>query len=49
MQLGQDKAKTEARGGLTGKLSLLRVNICAYLCISYMLSANNIALCLGYT
>jgi hypothetical protein len=31
MQEGQDKAKTKARGGLTGKASLLRVYICAFL------------------
>jgi hypothetical protein len=31
MQEGQDKAKIEARGGLAGKSSLLRVYICAYL------------------
>ncbi len=31
MQGEQDKAKTEARGGLTGKASLLRVYMCAYL------------------
>jgi hypothetical protein len=30
MQKGQDEAKTEARGGLTGKSSLLRVYISAY-------------------
>ena len=51
MQEGQDKAKIEAKGGLTGKSSLLRVYICGYLSHICMcccvLSANNIALCLG--
>jgi hypothetical protein len=31
MQEGHDKAKTEARGGLTGKSLLFRVYMCAYL------------------
>jgi hypothetical protein len=49
MQEGQDKAKMEAKGGLTGKSSLLRVYICGYLSHICMLFANNIVLCLGYT
>ncbi len=30
MQREQEKAKTEARGGLTGKVSLLLVYMCVY-------------------
>jgi hypothetical protein len=43
---GQNEAKMKARGGLTEKTPLLCIHV--YIFVSYKLSANNSALCLGY-